>query len=293
MRPTCRAQVPGDDIAPQVAAGEIPHCRICNNDDPSAPQSDSDSDADELEHACARGVLKPDITFFGEYLPERVNDCLNEDLHCADLLLVLGTSLQVAPVARIPQYFPPHIPRLLVNRELVDYRFDVELLGNCDAVIPRIRRELGWDRAPGARVTVQAPGSDEAPAATPVEGSTAEREDPYDCTFVPPRRFLFAGATVSPGEADQDERGLGSSLAAMLNGLDDEGSSSGEENGKGDVVIPILIKLAIQRKTMLNLWYSYVCVEGNRLIKAQLSWAFSVLRRACGRIDTATYFKLF
>lgn len=64
-------------------------------------------------------VVKPDITFFGESLPERYSRCLQADLAAADCLLVLGTSLQVYPVASIPRMVGPYVPRVLFNREAV------------------------------------------------------------------------------------------------------------------------------------------------------------------------------
>ena len=42
-----------------------------------------------------QGVVKPDIVFFGEDLPERFF-MYERDLEKADLLLILGTSLEVA-----------------------------------------------------------------------------------------------------------------------------------------------------------------------------------------------------
>ena len=42
-------------------------------------------------------LIKPDIVFFGESLPSRFHELMFDDFKKADLLLVLGTSLQVAP----------------------------------------------------------------------------------------------------------------------------------------------------------------------------------------------------
>ena len=64
-------------------------------------------------------VVKPDVVFFGENLPERFHQLLEEDVVKADLLLVLGTSLKVTPFALIPDMVPPNIPRVLINRERV------------------------------------------------------------------------------------------------------------------------------------------------------------------------------
>jgi len=78
------------------------------------------------------GLVKPDIVFFGEGLPERFFQSLevssvplqvciadDQDLTICDLLIVIGTSLQVHPFASLPNYVQPHVPRLLINREPV------------------------------------------------------------------------------------------------------------------------------------------------------------------------------
>jgi hypothetical protein len=45
--------------------------------------------------------VKPDITFFGEKLSDEFDRCLADDRFRVDLLLVIGTSLKVSPVAEI------------------------------------------------------------------------------------------------------------------------------------------------------------------------------------------------
>ena len=42
--------------------------------------------------------MKPDITFFGEQLPENFKIAINQDINKVDLVLVIGTSLKVAPL---------------------------------------------------------------------------------------------------------------------------------------------------------------------------------------------------
>lgn len=64
-------------------------------------------------------IVKPDIVFFGEDLPSRFYTNIGPDCDNADLLIVIGTSLQVFPVAGIPSLVGPHVPRLLINREAV------------------------------------------------------------------------------------------------------------------------------------------------------------------------------
>jgi len=48
------------------------------------------------------GILKPDVVFYGEGLPEGVLEEAAEAAGAADLYLVLGTSLQVMPAAHLP-----------------------------------------------------------------------------------------------------------------------------------------------------------------------------------------------
>ncbi len=45
--------------------------------------------------------MKPDITFFGEKLHDSISRSLECDRGKVDLLLVMGTSLKVAPVSHI------------------------------------------------------------------------------------------------------------------------------------------------------------------------------------------------
>ena len=51
------------------------------------------------------GVMKPDIVFFGESLPERFHRQMAADKDVCDLLIVIGSSLKVRPVALIPSKF--------------------------------------------------------------------------------------------------------------------------------------------------------------------------------------------
>jgi NAD-dependent SIR2 family protein deacetylase len=94
------------------------------------------------------GFVKPDIVFFGEGLPERFFNLLSKDVEDIDLLLVIGTSLHVAPVSNIPSFVDCR--RVLINRETVgDFSVgsgkDAVILGDCDTTIMRIARELDWE----------------------------------------------------------------------------------------------------------------------------------------------------
>lgn len=50
---------------------------------------------------CKEGVVKPDIVFFGELLPERFHHLIDQDFTKADLLIIMGSSLVVEPFASL------------------------------------------------------------------------------------------------------------------------------------------------------------------------------------------------
>ncbi|KAK7099529.1 uncharacterized protein [Littorina saxatilis] len=64
------------------------------------------------------GIVKPDIVFFGEQLPKRFYLYLKDMLQ-ADLVLIMGTSLEVQPFAGIIDTVRFTVPRLLFNRTAV------------------------------------------------------------------------------------------------------------------------------------------------------------------------------
>uniref|UniRef100_A0A0N5AMT8 NAD-dependent protein deacetylase sir-2.1 n=1 Tax=Syphacia muris TaxID=451379 RepID=A0A0N5AMT8_9BILA len=112
----CGTQVDGMSLKDDIAAKRIAMCQVCK--DP-------------------RGILKPDIVFFGEDLSDEFHERMVEDRPEADLLVVMGSSLKVQPVALIPFSVEPNVPQILINREsLSNYTPDIELLGNMDARLP-------------------------------------------------------------------------------------------------------------------------------------------------------------
>ena len=49
-----------------------------------------------------QAIMKPDIVFFGESLPSEFHRQMEIDRDVCDLLIVIGSSLKVRPVALIP-----------------------------------------------------------------------------------------------------------------------------------------------------------------------------------------------
>ncbi|GAB5368733.1 hypothetical protein AAMO2058_001345200 [Amorphochlora amoebiformis] len=138
---TCKKKYTLKDIRASITNGIVPYCEKAHR---------------RTGRRCG-GVIKPDVTFFGEPVHPMVNKLLHKDYEKIDMLLVIGTSLSVAPISEIVQYFPAHISRILINREPVSPRkqsnrpwsgFNVEMLGFCDTVISSLVVELGWSKLP-------------------------------------------------------------------------------------------------------------------------------------------------
>lgn len=85
------------EIKSIIQQGEIPRCKL---------------------KAC-KALVKPDIVFFGQDLPNRFYSLSKRDFSRCDLLLVMGTSLEVEPFAGLVSLVSSNTPRVLVNKEVV------------------------------------------------------------------------------------------------------------------------------------------------------------------------------
>jgi NAD-dependent deacetylase len=110
------------EVAPLVEAGEgAPACRACG------------------------AILKPDVVFFDELLPEGALERAQELAEEARLLLVVGSSLEVHPVADLPQATLAAGGRVaVVNRTptWVDPRAALVLRGSAGEVLAGALAEL-------------------------------------------------------------------------------------------------------------------------------------------------------
>lgn len=88
----CGDRVETETLYPLIEQGDIPRC------------------------SCG-GIYKPEITFFGEMLPEYDWNASVEAISRCDLLLVLGTSLLVHPAAGLPGYRPWNAKMAIINRD--------------------------------------------------------------------------------------------------------------------------------------------------------------------------------
>lgn len=70
------------------------------------------NDKNPFCNVCGGGI-KPDVVFFGEQV-KFINESINAVRNC-DLLLICGTSLQVAPVSNFPYYVRPDVNIIVIN----------------------------------------------------------------------------------------------------------------------------------------------------------------------------------
>lgn len=107
-------------VREEIARGEIPRCPSCG------------------------GVMKPEVTLYGERLDEQVLSDAVELARQADLLIVGGTSLAVSPANSLVLYFGgDHL--VMINREVTqfDSRADLILRGKIGQVMTAVMEELG------------------------------------------------------------------------------------------------------------------------------------------------------
>jgi len=90
--------------------------------------------------ASCEAILKPDIVFYDESIPETVLTQTEQMLASADLLLVAGTSCQVQPAARIPSLVYNCGGRIIeINREpALKHIAAVTLKGNFSTVMEKL-----------------------------------------------------------------------------------------------------------------------------------------------------------
>ncbi|TKA23154.1 NAD-dependent protein deacetylase hst2-1 [Salinomyces thailandicus] len=119
----CGSSYPEEDIKRHIDAKEIPRCHNC------------------------KGLVKPEIVFFGEQLPEAFFRSRGLPAQ-ADLCIVMGTSLTVQPFASLPQMTREQTPRVLINKERVggigSGTDDVLILGDCDEGVRKLAKACGW-----------------------------------------------------------------------------------------------------------------------------------------------------
>jgi NAD+-dependent protein deacetylase SIR2 len=109
----------------------------------SAKRAKYDGSQTHVEH-----VLRPNIVFFDENLPHRYGERLRADKERVDLLIIIGTSLEIKPLSKLPlEESIKDKPMIWINQTTSTGKFQpaIQLLGKCDIVVEELARRLGWD----------------------------------------------------------------------------------------------------------------------------------------------------
>jgi NAD-dependent deacetylase len=93
------------------------------------------------------GLLKPDFVFFGEPIAEAVKAKILHEVQHADVFLVIGTSGEINPAARIPHFAKANGAVIIeVNPDITKYTAtitDIILQGNATDIMRKLVHALG------------------------------------------------------------------------------------------------------------------------------------------------------
>ena len=116
----CRMEYSPNIVTAAVIDGAIPCCEKCG------------------------GVIKPSVVFFGEdtWLDF---DKAQRKVAKSDVMLVMGTSLNVSPVNMIPQLQNDYCKKILVNTTDISgpYHFDYKCLQSADWFCKQVIQKMG------------------------------------------------------------------------------------------------------------------------------------------------------
>ncbi|WP_010202503.1 Sir2 family NAD-dependent protein deacetylase [Salinibacterium sp. PAMC 21357] len=111
----------GDAEVHDVDAFMIPECTVCG------------------------GILKPDVVFFGEFVPPRKFQLASSLVDQSDALIVAGSSLVVnSGIRLVERALRRHIPLIVINRGTtkVDRRADIKIDGGASDILCRLLDQL-------------------------------------------------------------------------------------------------------------------------------------------------------
>ena len=175
---TCGHQVPGASIKEDIFAERVPLCSRCHDSSerPKKRRRKEESSDDENDDGTRTGIMKPYIVFFGEKLSDEFDHALMDDRDKASLLIVIGSSLSVAPVSKVVGHLPHSTPTILINRAPIrDRGLDIVLLGYADFIVEWLSHRLGWQLPkPQPDKSVVGEASAVSGASTPSEGPSID-----------------------------------------------------------------------------------------------------------------------
>ncbi len=163
-----RAGIPADKIIEAHGSFATQRCIECKRSFGNTEMKEFVNEERIPRCKTCEGLVKPDIVFFGESVSVLAKILFRQNLvhaiivqlppnffrsigqlHDADLLIVIGTSLTVHPFASLINMVGGQCPRVLINLDKVggigSGKNDMVLLGKCDDIIRDLARELGWE----------------------------------------------------------------------------------------------------------------------------------------------------
>ncbi|KAG1780780.1 DHS-like NAD/FAD-binding domain-containing protein [Suillus placidus] len=216
----CRRRIPGTEIEKDIMEHRVPFCTVCMEAKKEAEEvrlaafkkkakkrgrKEWEEGSDEEEEAIPVGVMKPDITFFGEKLADDFEHSLEDDRDKVDLLIVIGTSLKVSPVSEILSHLPHSVPQILINKTPVRHiNPDIVLLGNADDIVQHLCEQLAWELPPPVGKRLEVPSS--ARPAKRTSGEMMGKTEPV--RVAKSHVWLFEGAEGGKWVRDIEERFL-------------------------------------------------------------------------------------
>jgi NAD-dependent deacetylase len=108
-------------LLPFIENGRIPHCPDCSS------------------------ILKPDVILFGEQLPQKILFEAQREARACDLIIVIGSSLEVLPVAGLPMQAIDRGAHLIIINNCSTYlnvRADIVLPEDVALIIPAIAERV-------------------------------------------------------------------------------------------------------------------------------------------------------
>lgn len=145
------------DTLHQKAGTEVVHevhgtfatltCSTCFNQRPAGEELFNNYlDKGEIPHCDDCGaVLKPDVVLFGEQLPVEIWQQARTASRDCDLMIVLGSSLTVAPVSGLPETALQHGAKLIIINQMethLDPAAEVVIHGNLAEILPKIKENV-------------------------------------------------------------------------------------------------------------------------------------------------------
>ncbi|KAG2110591.1 DHS-like NAD/FAD-binding domain-containing protein [Suillus discolor] len=216
----CKRHIPGNEIEKDIMEHRVPFCTVCMEAKKEAEEvrqaafrkkakkrgrKEWEEGSDEEDEAIPVGVMKPDITFFGEKLADDFDHALEDDRDKVDLLIVIGTSLKVSPVSEILSHLPHSVPQILINKTPVRHiNPDIVLLGNADDIVQHLCEQLAWELPPPVGKRLDVPS-----LARPAKRTSGEMMGKTEPTRVAKSHvWLFEGAEGGKWVRDIEERFL-------------------------------------------------------------------------------------